>query len=78
MSLGTQFRLVSLTPALSCIRSASEGGDRNALYRAFTAASVLQARILKEFTVEDVPRKIRVLKDICIQTLEMEKHGSQT
>jgi hypothetical protein len=48
MSIGTQFRLVSLTPALSCIPSASEGGDRNTLYRAFTAASVLQARILNE------------------------------
>ena len=48
LSLGDQFRLVSLTPALSCIPSASEGGDRNTLYRAFTAALVLQARILKD------------------------------
>ena len=48
LSLNAQFRLVSLTPALSCIYSASEGRDRDALYRAFTAASVLQARILKD------------------------------
>lgn len=50
LNLDTQFRLVSLTPALSCIRSASEGRDRDALYRAFTAASVLHARILKDVT----------------------------
>lgn len=38
LSLGTQFRLVNLTPALSSIRSASECRDRDALYRVFTAA----------------------------------------
>jgi len=48
LSLDTQFRLVSLTPALSCIRSASEGRDHDALYRAFMAASVLHAHILKD------------------------------
>jgi hypothetical protein len=41
-----------------------KGRDRNALYRSFTAASVLQARILKEFGVEDVPQKIREVKDL--------------
>ncbi|KAJ3500012.1 hypothetical protein NLJ89_g9980 [Agrocybe chaxingu] len=46
--LDSRYRLVSLTPALSCIRSASDGHDRTALYAAFTAASVLQARILQD------------------------------
>jgi len=62
LSLDTQFRLVSLTPALSCIRSASEGRDRDALYRAFTAASVLQARILKDLPHHQLP--IGVFNDI--------------
>lgn len=44
----SQIRLISLTPAYSCIRSASEGRDRESLYRAFTAASVLQAHILND------------------------------
>ncbi|KAH9973808.1 hypothetical protein BGW80DRAFT_224693 [Lactifluus volemus] len=38
-----QYRLVSLTPALSFIPCASDGRDRRLLYSAFTAASVLQA-----------------------------------
>ncbi|KDR67624.1 hypothetical protein GALMADRAFT_146913 [Galerina marginata CBS 339.88] len=40
-----QYRLVTLTPALSCIPSASDGRDRKALYRAFAVASVLQIQI---------------------------------
>ncbi|KAF8549503.1 hypothetical protein OG21DRAFT_1525759 [Imleria badia] len=40
-----QWRVVALTPALSCIRASGDGDDRNALYKAFTAASVLLARI---------------------------------
>ncbi|KAF8999400.1 hypothetical protein BDQ17DRAFT_1246514 [Cyathus striatus] len=45
IALDTRFRLISLTPSLSCIESAAEGSDRDALYRAFTAASVLLTRI---------------------------------
>ncbi|KAF8981055.1 hypothetical protein BDQ17DRAFT_1438644 [Cyathus striatus] len=45
LSLDAQFRIVSLTPGLSCSQSSSDGRERTALYRAFTAASVLQARI---------------------------------
>lgn len=41
-------RLVCLTPALSCIRLASEGRGRAALYRAFKAALVLEARIFED------------------------------
>ncbi|KAF8999404.1 hypothetical protein BDQ17DRAFT_1500273 [Cyathus striatus] len=48
IALDTQFLLVGLTPAFSCIDAAAEGSDRNALYRAFTAASVLLARIDKD------------------------------
>ena len=43
-----QYRLVGLTPGLSCIAYASDGRDRKAIYRAFTAASVVQARILRD------------------------------
>ncbi|KAH9979886.1 hypothetical protein BGW80DRAFT_1441969 [Lactifluus volemus] len=43
--IGIQYRLVSLTPALSCIPHVLDGQDRQALYTAFTAASVLQAHI---------------------------------
>lgn len=39
------WRVVSLTPALSCIWHSGDGDDRIALYNAFTAASVLLARI---------------------------------
>jgi hypothetical protein len=45
LSIGSQYRLVALTPTLSCIFSASEGGDREALHQAFTAASMVQIRI---------------------------------
>ncbi|KAG6850081.1 hypothetical protein H0H93_001214 [Arthromyces matolae] len=41
------FRVVGLSK-LSCIRSFAEGGHREALYNAFAAASVLQARILQD------------------------------
>jgi hypothetical protein len=46
--LDGQIRLVGLTPTYSCIRLASEGRDQQSLYRAFTAASVLQAHILDD------------------------------
>jgi hypothetical protein len=48
MVIDGQVRLVSLTPTYSCTRSASEGRDRQSLYRAFTVASVLQAHILND------------------------------
>ena len=48
LSISHQFRLVSLTPTLSCVPSASEGADRKSLYAVFTAASVLQAQILQD------------------------------
>ncbi|KAH0830118.1 hypothetical protein J3R83DRAFT_1456 [Lanmaoa asiatica] len=43
-----QWRIVSLTPALSCTRDSGQGADRLALYAAFTAASVLLARIRED------------------------------
>ncbi|KAJ2935505.1 hypothetical protein H1R20_g1589, partial [Candolleomyces eurysporus] len=46
--LGHQYRVVSLTPALSCLQSASSGKEREALYRAFAAASELQAHIVAD------------------------------
>ncbi|KAF8330667.1 hypothetical protein F5887DRAFT_1287113 [Amanita rubescens] len=48
VAIDHRFRLVSLTPTLSCIQSASDGRDRASLYLAFTAASVLQASILQD------------------------------
>ena len=64
LSLGIQFRLAVLTPSFSCIHSASEGADREALYRAFAAALILNAWINKEFGVDGVPQKIRELNAI--------------
>ncbi|KAI0248667.1 hypothetical protein BJV78DRAFT_1130931 [Lactifluus subvellereus] len=49
-----QWRVVSLTPTLSCIASACEGGDRKALYAAFSGALDLLGRI-----DEDAARFIR-------------------
>jgi hypothetical protein len=46
--LGHQYRLVSLTPTLSCLRSASNSTDRSSLYRAFAAASVLDMLIFAD------------------------------
>jgi len=43
--LGHQYRSVALTPALSCVAASTEGWERKALYNAFSAASVLLARI---------------------------------
>ncbi|KAH9024778.1 hypothetical protein EDB84DRAFT_1506265 [Lactarius hengduanensis] len=40
-----QWRIVSLTPTLSCVASACEGDDRKALYAAFTGALALLRRI---------------------------------
>jgi hypothetical protein len=48
LAVDRQIRLVSLTPSYSCIGSASDGCDCKYLYRAFTAASVLQAHILED------------------------------
>jgi hypothetical protein len=48
ITVGPQIRLVNLTPTYSCLRSATEGRDRRSLYRAFTAASVLQVHILND------------------------------
>lgn len=45
-----QWRVVSLTPGLSCIRASGDGDDRTALYNAFEAASVLLAHIQGEAT----------------------------
>ncbi|KAI6094094.1 hypothetical protein F5141DRAFT_1038270 [Pisolithus sp. B1] len=45
-----QWRVVSLTPGLSCIRASGDGDDRTALYNAFTAASVLLAHIQEDAT----------------------------
>jgi hypothetical protein len=45
LTLGPKFRLVSLTPSISCVRAASDGRERKALHSAFMAASVLLARI---------------------------------
>ncbi|KAI6136227.1 hypothetical protein F5141DRAFT_1288041 [Pisolithus sp. B1] len=44
------WRVVILTPALSCILVSGDGDDRIALYDAFTAASVLLARIQGDAT----------------------------
>src|ERR1700761_6464848 len=48
LAVDHQIRLVKLTPPLSCIRSTSDGRDRDSLYLAFMAASVLQAHILED------------------------------
>jgi len=50
IAIDHRFRIVTLTPTLSCIQSASDGRDRTFLYSAFTAASVLQAHILQDAT----------------------------
>ncbi|KIN96087.1 hypothetical protein M404DRAFT_1007040 [Pisolithus tinctorius Marx 270] len=43
-----RWRVVNLTPGLSCLWASGDGDDRIALYNAFTAASVLLARISQE------------------------------
>ncbi|KAF8964968.1 hypothetical protein BDZ97DRAFT_1637792, partial [Flammula alnicola] len=48
IAVAHQYRLVNLTSCMSCIPSASDGRDCKALYRAFAAASVPQARILED------------------------------
>ncbi|EDR05746.1 uncharacterized protein LACBIDRAFT_329298 [Laccaria bicolor S238N-H82] len=55
--LGHQYRLISLTPTLSCLRSASDLTDRTSLYRAFAAASVLDMRIFEDvrLTLANLP-----------------------
>jgi len=47
VAIDHRLRLISLTPPLSCIQSASEGRDR-ILHKAFVAASVLQAHIIQD------------------------------
>ncbi|KAH9051258.1 hypothetical protein EDB87DRAFT_1836674 [Lactarius vividus] len=61
LAVDHRIRLVSLTPTLCCVRSASDGRDRKSLYLVFAAASVLQVQIL-----EDVQKLIddrKLLKD---------------
>ncbi len=48
LAVDHRIMLVSLTPTLSCIQSASDSRDRKSLYLALTAASVLQAHILED------------------------------
>lgn len=48
VAVNHQYQLVGLTPGLSCIVSASDGHDRKALNRAFTAALAVQAHILQD------------------------------
>ena len=43
-----EWRVVALTPGLSCIRASGDGDDRIALYNAFTAATVLLAHIQEQ------------------------------
>ncbi|KAI6094093.1 hypothetical protein F5141DRAFT_1017916, partial [Pisolithus sp. B1] len=45
-----QWRVVSLTPGLSCIQASGDGDGRVALYNAFTTASVLLACIREDAT----------------------------
>ncbi|KAI9569501.1 hypothetical protein HD554DRAFT_535796 [Boletus coccyginus] len=47
-----EWRVVALTPGLSCIRASGDGDDRIALYNAFTAASVLIAHIHDRASME--------------------------
>ena len=47
-----EWRVVALTPGLSCIRASGDGDDRIALYNAFTAASVLIAHIHERANME--------------------------
>ncbi|KAH9077692.1 hypothetical protein EDB83DRAFT_2548709 [Lactarius deliciosus] len=58
LAVDHQIGLVSLTPALSCVQSASEGRDRKSLYLAFAAASVLQAQILEDAQKLEDARKL--------------------
>jgi hypothetical protein len=53
------YRVVSLTPGLSCVLSASEGRDRTALYKAFTAALVVQLCIREDMNqlMQTLPSK---------------------
>ncbi|EGO20156.1 hypothetical protein SERLADRAFT_417942 [Serpula lacrymans var. lacrymans S7.9] len=48
IALDHQYRAAPLTSTLSCLPSANDGGDRKALYAAFTAASVVLAYILED------------------------------
>ncbi|KAG6834428.1 hypothetical protein H0H93_008561, partial [Arthromyces matolae] len=59
IAIHSQFRVVGLSK-LSCISSFAEGGHREALYNAFAAASVLQARILQDMEshLSQLPPKI--------------------
>ena len=54
--LGGRLRIVALTPAISCVECASDGKQRQALYAAFTAASVLASCIYKHG--EDPPKNL--------------------
>ncbi|KAI6022555.1 hypothetical protein EDC04DRAFT_2900835 [Pisolithus marmoratus] len=54
-----RWRIVSLTPGLSCIRTSGDGDDRIALYNTFTAASVLLARIQDDAAKLPTPSSLR-------------------
>ncbi len=51
IAIDHRLRIIALTPTFSCIQSASDGRDRVGLYSAFTASSVLQARIIQDATI---------------------------
>jgi hypothetical protein len=48
VAIDHRFKLVTLTPTFSCLRTACDGCNRRSLHLAFTAASVLQAHILQD------------------------------
>ena len=61
-----EWRVVALTPGLSCIRASGDGDDRIALYNAFTAASVLLAHIHDRASMQmarDSPLQIHIQKN---------------
>ncbi|CAA7270391.1 unnamed protein product [Cyclocybe aegerita] len=76
--LDSRYRLVSLTPALSCIRSALDGCDRTALYTAFTTASVLQAHIVQDIDryLAALPPKIPDGAHRCPAISKLRRYGS--
>ncbi|TFK18037.1 hypothetical protein FA15DRAFT_731608 [Coprinopsis marcescibilis] len=75
--LGHQYRVVSLTPALSCLRSASSGWEREVLYAAFAAACALQVFMLGDIEHHlhtpppPIPRKTYSLPAVS----KLKKHG---
>ncbi|KDR69821.1 hypothetical protein GALMADRAFT_76982 [Galerina marginata CBS 339.88] len=80
IAIDHQYRLVNLTPNLSCIPSASDGRDRKALYKAFSAASVLQARILEDAQkfLTALPPEIQPTARRFPSVTQLRKWGSST